>query len=815
MRKPFLLTIFLVSSILTNLLAQKFTVSGYVTDVKNNETLINCSVFDAGSRQGTVTNTYGFYSITLPKGNVDLNFSYVGYTSANRRFTLNRDTMINISMKEFTELAELTVVGNRNEMGVKGTQMSAIEIPVTMIKTIPAIFGETDVLKALQLLPGVQAGTEGSTGFYVRGGGPDENLFLLDGVPLYNVNHMGGFFSVFNADALKNVTLYKGDFPARFGGRLSSVVDLQMKDGNPYKIHGNFSIGIVSSKFNLEGPLFSKKTTFNISARRTYYDLLMQPIIRMYTRSNNLSDFSAGYYFYDLNAKITHTFSDRDKLFVSMYMGDDVIYTDVEQDNYKSDTYSHSNRLKMNWNWGNLITALRWNHLITNKLFMNTTATFTRYRFDMLLGVKESEQTSNPPVKTSSDVSLGYNSGIRDVGLKTDFDYSLTPTQDLKFGINYSNHTFRPGVQVFKANTLDNDITSRIDTTLGNDRIYANEIALYLEDNITLNSIFKINAGLHYSTFLVQGQAYHSFEPRASVRALITSDLSFKAGYAAMSQNIHLLSNSNISLPTDLWVPVTKRIEPMKSHQVSAGVFYNLRNLIDLSVEAYYKSMKNLIEYKDGATFLDSGTGWEDKVSMGKGWAYGLEFLAQKSIGNTTGWVGYTLSKSERLFDRTGQELNNGKVFPAKYDRRHDLSIVIAHKFNKRVDVAGTWVYSSGNCGSLALQNYYSPDLVRSSVLQGSTIPYLDQRNNFRMPDYHRLDLGVNFHKQKKHGERTWSISTYNTYNQKNPFLVYVKSKYKEVYNPETKTYQVAEVKSLTKLTLFTVIPSISYAYKF
>ncbi len=808
------LILFAFTIILTNLLAQNHTISGYIKDGKNNETLINCSVFDGINRLGTVSNNYGFYSITLPKGVVDLSFSYVGYGPINKRFTLTRDTIININMQESLELEEVTVVANHRDMGVKGTQMSAIDVPVTLIKSVPALFGETDVLKALQLLPGVQAGTEGSSGFYVRGGGPDENLFLLDGVPIYNVNHMGGFFSVFNADALKNVTLYKGDFPARFGGRLSSVVDLQMKDGNPYKLHGNFSIGLISSKINLEGPLLSSKTTFNLSARRTYYDLLMQPFIKIYSKQEGLGNNSAGYYFYDVNAKITHTFSDRDKLFVSAYMGDDVIYANMIQDEYESTNSSYESRLKMNWNWGNLITAIRWNHLINNKLFMNTTGTFTRYRFDMGIGVTEHETNIDPPSKTSTNSTVKYNSGITDFGLKTDFDYSLTPNQDVKFGVNLSNHTFRPGVQVVKINTVSDNITENNDTTLGNANIHANELALYIEDNITLNSIFKINAGLHYSAFWVQGKAYQSLEPRASIRAMISSNLSAKAGYAVMSQNVHLLSNSNISLPTDLWVPVTKRISPMKSHQISAGLFYNFKNFIDFSVEGYYKTMKNLIEYKDGASFMDSGTGWEDKVSLGEGKSYGVEFLAQKNLGKTTGWVGYTLAKSDRLFNKPGNELNNGKEFPAKYDRRHDLSIVLSHKFSKKIDVAGTWIYSTGNCGSLALQNYYAPAIDGYNSYNES-ISHLSQRNNYRLPDYHRLDLSVNFHKQKKHGTRTWNLSVYNAYNQKNPFLVYVKTTYDSQFDPTINTYTTKSKKELTKVTIFTIIPSISYSYHF
>ncbi len=797
------------------LVSQNYTISGYIKDAKSGETLISCSVFDALTKKGTVSNSYGFYSITLPKSQVDMHYTYVGYATEQRKFNLTKDTIINIGLNESLVLNELTVIGTSKEISVRGSQMSAIEVPISLIKSVPTLFGETDVLKALQLLPGVQGGVEGSAGFYVRGGGPDENLFLLDGVPVYNVNHLGGLFSVFNADAIKNVTLYKGGFPARFGGRLSSVLDIRMNDGNTKKLRGNFSIGIISSKFNLEGPLFSEKTTFNISGRRTYLDILAQPILKLAAKDQGVDKLSAGYYFYDFNAKISHTFSDKDRLYLSTYIGDDVVYSNIRE-NYRSDKKkTEETRVRLNWDWGNFINALRWNHVINNKLFMNTTATYTRYRFNMALGTDYNFKQVSPPITESQSTTLGYRSGIEDVGLKMDFEYNPNPSHEIKFGGNYINHSFRPGVQVLNSKMTNNNTTQKMDTTIGDKNIYSHETAFYAEDNFNVSSFLKANLGLHYSTFGVQNTFYQSLQPRFGIRALISDNLSAKAGYAAMSQYIHLLSNSNISLPTDLWVPVTKRVEPMKSHQYSAGMFYNFKNIIDFSVEGYYKSMENLIEYKDGATFLGSTTGWEDKVSMGRGWAYGVEFLAQKSIGQTTGWLGYTWSKSERLFDRPGEELNNGEIFPAKYDRRHDISLVVSHKFNEKIDVAGTWVYSTGNSGSLALQNYSAaktPGDEHSYIYYDqASIPYISKRNNYRMPDYTRVDLGVNFHKQKKHGIRTWNISVYNATNQKNPFLVMSSSS--ERYDETTGTYTYD--KKLKKLTIFTILPSVSYSFKF
>lgn len=801
--------------------AQYYTISGYITDEKSGETLINASIYDINSRKGTVANVYGFYSLTLPQGQIDLQYSYVGYATQARKFELKKDTVINIRFKSSVDLQEITVIGHQRITGVQSAQMSAVEVPISQIKTVPTLFGEADLVKALQLLPGVQSGSEGSTGMYVRGGGPDENLFLLDGIPVYNVNHMAGFFSVFNPDAVKNVTLYKGSFPARFGGRLSSVIDVRMNDGNDKEIHGNVSVGIISSKINIEGPIIKEKTTFNISARRTYSDLLLQPII-MLGMAQNFQDeegkLSSGYYFYDLNAKINHKFSNNDRLFFSLYMGDDIIYTNFRNkqtniyDEEEQIRYESSNRMNLKWNWGNIVSSIRWNHTINNKLFMNATAAYTRYRFNMGVGTTMKNTTTYPDSikKESSEVFMGYKSGIEDYTLKTDFDYAPHPNHDVKFGVNYTNHTFRPGVSVARIDVNESGQTLAVDTMIGDKNVYSHETMFYAEDNISIGYALKANLGLHYSFFNVQKETYHSLQPRLGLRLLANDNLSFKAGYAAMSQNVHLLSNSYVSLPTDLWVPVTKRIKPMRSHQYSVGAFYNLKDIMDLSVEGYYKSMHNLIEYKDGATFLGSSTGWEDKVVMGDGWAYGIEFLAQKSIGKTTGWIGYTWSKSERLFNRPGQELNYGKVFPAKYDRRHDISLVVSHKFSDRFDLSGTWIFSTGNTGTLAMQHYVAATTPDTNNNTSDALNYISGRNNFRFNPYHRMDIGMNFHKKKKHGTRTWNISIYNAYNNNNPFLVYPKED--QQYNPATGTFVTK--KSLVQVSVFPIIPSISYSYK-
>ncbi len=772
----------------------KVTVSGYMTDAASGESLISATLLDRISGQGAVTNNYGFYTLTLPAGEVSLEYSYTGYETVVKEFRLTRDTVIHVGLVFSPEmLSGATVTASRSEIGVRGTQMSAIEIPVNQIRRVPALAGEVDVIKAIQLLPGVQSGTEGSAGLYVRGGGPDENLLLLDGVPIYNVNHMMGFFSVFNADAIKNVTLYKGSFPARFGSRLSSIVDVRMKDGNDQAWHGSASLGLLSAKVNVEGPIVKGKTTFNVSARRTYYDVLAQPLIALYMRNNreNGDQATGGYYFYDLNAKLTHTFSNRDKLYASYYMGDDRVYARLNMSDGSMDT-----RLNLGWNWGNIVGSLRWNHVFGPRLFVNTTVNYTQYRH--LLDITGNERYQGG---ANTDFTLGYNSLINDLSAAADFEFNPVPEHDIRFGGTFIHHTFKPSVTTVRfSESAQKD--AAIDTTFGDRNLFTNEAALYAEDNWSITPWLKVNLGLRYSLYATSGRTYHSLEPRVSLRALFTDDFSFKASYSEMSQAVHLLSNSNISLPTDLWVPSTDRIEPMRSKQAAAGLFYSL-GVVDLSLEGYYKHMDNVLEYRDGASFFGSTTGWEDKVAMGKGWAYGVEFLVQKKTGRLTGWIGYTWSKTMRQFDREGHVINFGKPFPAKYDRRHDLSITAAYELTKKIDLAATFVYGTGVCGSLALQTIQAMpgyDRQFDYYMLADTFPvdYLEGRNNYRMPSYQRLDLGVNFKRTFRNGHhRTISLSVFNAYNRNNPFLVY------------------RDGKQLVQLSIFPIMPSLSYTYEF
>lgn len=814
MKKPSLLC-FLLFTIVVQAFAQRYTVSGYITDKTSGETLISATIFDANSLKGATTNTFGYYSLTLPAGNVSLEHSYLGYRTSKQDFNLQRDTVFNIHLDQDNLLEEVTVIGNRKESWVKGTQMSAVEVPIELIKNIPTLLGENDLIKALQLLPGVQSGTEGSAGLYVRGGGPDENLLLLDGVPLYNVNHMMGFFSVFNSDAIKNVTLYKGAFPARFGGRLSSVVDVQMKDGDNKKMRGTASIGLIASKVQLEGPIINEKTTFNVSLRRTYLDVLAQPIIKLAQSDNNGGISGAGYYFYDMNAKFTHTLSNKDKLYLSTYLGNDAIYMKSKKGYASGGNFETNEHTKINWDWGNAIAALRWNRLLNNKLFMNTTASFTRYRSAMSnsYGSNSWYYSEQEQIHTNEESQLTYNSGIQDWTVKNDFDFTPNAYHDIKFGTSYTYHTFTPDVTSMKI--IDSEQTEQnIDTVSGSPKVYAHETSAYLEDNISLGKMLKLNLGLHFSSFHVENSNYFSLQPRAGLRVLINDNLSLKAGYASMRQYIHMLSNNNLSMPTDLWVPATSKIKPMKSHQYALGAFYTLKDIANFSVEGYYKTMDNLLEYKDGASFMGASTNWEDKVSLGRGVAYGVELLAQRSFGKTTGWVGYTWSKSDRIFDQPGNVINKGEWFPAKYDRRHDFNITATHKFSEKIDFSASWVFSTGNTATFAFHEYTAADspTYKHGFLYPGSYTYLESRNNFRYSNYHRLDLGVNFHKKTKRGNlRTWNVSIYNAYSQLNPFHIYVWDEH--TVNPDTGEQKTKNV--LRQATLFPIIPSVTYTIKF
>ncbi len=772
--------------------SQKYTISGYIENVESGEKLTGAAVYLEGDASlGVISNTYGFYSLTINSGKIKLTASYIGFASQTIEFDMTKDIRFNFSLIPANEIEEVEIVGQKSE--AEKTEMGKINVSVKTIQKIPALLGEVDVLKAIQLLPGIQSGTEGTSGFYVRGGGPDQNLILIDGVPVYNANHLFGFFSVFNADAISDVSIIKGGFPARYGGRLSSVLDIRMKEGNMKKFKGSATVGLISSKFMFEGPIIKDKTSFLISARRTYIDVLSWPIQAYIMKRENMGMKSkSGYFFWDINAKVNHKFSDKDRIYLSVYTGKDKAYSNIE------DTWQGSkDEMNSKLYWGNVTSAFRWNRILGNKLFANTTITYSRYRF----GIKLQEKYSNSDGSNSEEYAFAYTSGIQDYAAKIDFDYNPTPRHNIKFGVNYIYHVFRPGVQAIR---IEESSSSGIDTTFGDSDIYANEFSGFAEDEISIFKGLKANIGIHVSGFYVNNTFYKSIQPRITARYLITPNWSVKAAYTQMAQYLHLLTNTSIGMPTDLWLPVTNNIKPQYSEQYAFGSTYSIQGF-DFSIETYYKTMNNLIEYKEGASFFggfedESGKkSWENKVETdGKGTSYGIEFLVKKNFGKTTGWIGYTLSKTDRQFSN----VSFGEPYPYTYDRRHDIGIVVTHKFNKKIDIAGTWVFGTGNAVTLGFENYSTLSGYNLLFYNENTVTHIEKRNNFRMPAYHRLDLGINFRKQKKYGERTWTIGAYNVYNRKNPFFLR--------FGRDEKGE-----KALYQYSLFPFIPSISFRYDF
>ena len=759
--------------------------NGSIKDLKTGENLIGATIFNPRTLQGTTTNTYGFYSFTQIRDSIYLRVSYVGYEPVLVKFILSKDTTINIGLNYSSTLKEVVITGSSDDKIQESSQMGTIDVPLEQIKALPAFLGEVDVFKVLQLLPGVQAGSEGSSGLYVRGGGPDQNLILLDGVPVYNASHLFGFFSVFNADAINHVELTKGGFPARYGGRLSSVIDINMKEGDANKFKGEGSIGLVASRLTVEGPIKKDKTSFIISGRRTYIDVLASPLIKKSTNGEE----HAGYYFYDLNAKINHSINKKNKIYLSAYSGNDKAYAE-SQYAYKNEFRNSQNEENLSLRWGNITTAIRWNSIVTNKLFSNVTATYSQYKFrvsaDAMEIVTEQDSTRSEFYHTE------YNSGIRDFAMKLDLDYIPNPNHFIKFGGQVIHHRFTPGVLTYRSTEVQ-------DTTLGAQVTDALEFFVYAEDDFLITPRLKINAGIHASGFTVENKFYKSLQPRISGRYLITPDVSWKISYAQMTQYIHLLSNVGIGLPTDLWVPATAKVGPENAYLASMGLAYNLRNKYEFTVESYYKEMEGLVEYKDGADYLNVENDWQTKVEIGEGNSYGVEFFAQKKTGKLSGWIGYTLSWTNRTFEN----LNGGKTFPYRYDRRHDVKVAAVYQWKKNREFSLTWVYGSGAAVTLPQSTYLHGVENRNPYFETEgSFQYYGDRNSYRMRAYHRLDISYTTTKKTKWGERSWIIGTYNTYNRRNPFFIDL-------------SYDQMGNKKFVQYSLFPIIPSVAYRFKF
>ena len=769
-------------------LNESFTMSGYIMDEESSETLIGATVYCAALGIGTVSNEYGFYSLTMPKGEYELTFSYVGYATKTENVILNKNLELSPLLSLGNKLAEVVVEADASTYRHSETKMSSNTISMEKIKSMPVLMGERDVLKVIQLLPGVQSGSEGTTGLYVRGGGPDQNLMLLDGIPVYNASHLLGFMSTFNGDAIKSVELIKGGFPARYGGRLSSIIDVRMKEGNMKKIKGDFTIGLISGRFNLEGPIVKDKTSFSFSGRRTWLDLFATPAQKISNRSLTATEPKnlTKYNLYDINAKINHKFSDKSRFYLSTYMGNDRLAIKFTDPTLVEDGAM---------DWGNRLFSARWNYQFSPKLFSNTTVYLSTYDFNFDNDLLEFAGTPNEYREIYSS-----NSNIRDYGAKLDFNYIPHPKHYIRTGIKYGNLDFTPTTSEAKLKEGQEP-----ETIIQNKspKVSGVEMNAYIEDDMVINDHIKLNAGVHIANFAVQKSNYLSLQPRVAISFLINDRSSLKFSATKMTQFLHLLASPGLGLPTDLWVSSTDKIKPENSIQYGVAYTKSLGKGFELTLEGFYKDMDNLLEYRSGYNFFSNSKDWEDKVEVGDGVSYGGEILLEKTTGKTTGWIGYTLSKSDREFPN----INFGKSFPYKYDRRHDIGLVVIHKQSEKVDFGLVWVYGTGNTYTLGTTNYNGIGIDNSSpqdqafVTLGTT-NHIEGRNNQRMPAYHRLDLSVNLHKEKKRGTRTWSFGVYNAYARQNPFIITVK------YNGEG-------VPSLKQTSLIPVLPYFSYSFKF
>lgn len=763
----------------------KFTINGYVRDSASGETVIGATVSINNLFRAVTSNQYGFYSITLDSGNYELIVSHVSYQSTQDSIFLKENQSLDFLLHpKSAAISEVVVYSRRKDANVRNAQMGRIDLSIEQIKNIPAFLGEVDILKTLQLLPGIRNAGEGNAGFYVRGGGPDQNLIMLDDAVVYNTGHLFGFFSIFNSDAIKNTSLIKGGMPAQYGGRLSSVLDIAMKDGNNQKMEGEGGIGLIASRFSLQGPIKKNKASYMLSVRRTYVDALVKPFIK-----KSSSFYGSGYYFYDLNAKVNYRFSEKDRLYLSGYFGRDVFNFNNAKRSFKS-----------NIPWGNSTATLRWNHVFGPRLFSNTTLLYNDYKFKF--------------AAAQDNFEIALSSGIRDGSMKIDFDYYPMPFHKVKFGGLITYHKFIPNV-----------VTGRQDSVIfkpNNESLkYALEKALYIQDDWDINDVLKINYGLRWSSFSQIGpytryvrdadrnkldstvyknleniKTYNGIEPRFTLRYTLDATTSLKASVSRNFQFIHLVSNASSTLPTDLWVPSTFRVRPQLSWQYAAGVFKNFRNNeYETSVEVYYKNMQNQIEYKEGYTPGLSDP--EEEFVFGKGWSYGSEFFVNKIQGKLTGWVGYTLSWTWRKF----AALNDGEKFPAKYDRRHDLSVVATYAHNPRWRFGSVFVYGTGNATSLPERFY---------IVEGVLTQEYSSINQYRLPAYHRLDLSATYTPKSKPGKKlqsNWVFSIYNVYSRKNPYFIY--------YDQTGSAYNGTLRVEALQVSLFPILPSVTWNFKF
>ena len=755
--------------------AQKFTISGTLKDATNGEDLYGGMIkVKELTNVGAISNAYGFFSLTLEKGTYTLIFRSTGFESKETVVELNKDIELKVELdipKDVQNIEEVEVKAQKENENITGSGMDVTRLDPKDIETIPVLFGEKDIMKTLQLTPGVKGAGEGNAGFFVRGGGADQNLILLDEANVYNASHLLGFFSVFNSDAIKDVSLYKSGIPAEYGGRASSVMDVKMRDGNKKKFVMSGGIGLISSRLTVEAPIVKDKGSFIVSGRRSYADLFLK-------LSKDTSINQTQLFFYDLNAKANYRLGDKDRIFLSGYFGRDVLGI--------NDAFG--------FNWGNATGTIRWNHLFSNKLFSNTSIAYSDFDYGFNVG--------------SGEDGFGISSSINDINFKQDFDYFLNSNNKMKFGVNAIYHTFKPG-ELSGGNSSFNPIV--LDTR------YGLEAAAYIQNDMKIGSRWSLMYGLRYSAFNLMGDGtayefdgngvltnsteysrgesialHHGLEPRFSISYILSENNSIKLGYNRNLQYLHRVTNSTTSSPTDIWVPSSNNVLPQLADQIAIGYYQNFnKNMFSFTGEVYYKALQNQIDYRTGASnFLNELI--EGEFVYGKGRSYGLELQLQKKKGKFTGWLSYTLSRALRTFDA----IDNGREFSARQDRIHDISLVTMYNLTERVALSAAWIYYTGDAVTFPSGKY---------ELNGTVIPYYTERNGYRMPDYHRLDLGATFYfKEREKFEHNLNVSIYNAYNRENAYTI----TFQEAENDPTQTEAV-------QTTLFKIIPSITYNFNF
>ena len=783
------------------------TVCGYITDRNDGETLIGAAVYakrDGEASVGTVSNEYGFYTLTLEEGEYLLEASYLGYSSQRMNVDMTGDRNVSFSMAPDAVIEAAAITAGR-DAGVSSPRAGSAILSNTLIENTAAVFGEPDILKTLQMLPGIQNAMDGFSGINVRGGGMDENLILLDGSALYNTEHLLGLTSVFSPEMVKKVTVYKSAFPARYGGRTSSVVDVRTKDGNLKETHGLVSLGLISDKVYIEGPLKKNKASFSVSGRIMQTGVFA-PVMKAF-------GVAANYWFYDLNAKLSWILSEKDRLYAGFFNGNDIFKFNDQQKSYThyyDENYAGYDRYvtgadNVRLLWGNILGTLRWSHVYSPKMFSNLTIAANRYNMNLSNG--QEINVNDDGFESYSDSFFSMTSGIKDLHSQLDFDYTPVPEHKVKFGAELIGHRFRPEASFgIERNGEAGQISTDHRTDIQKGTLHTGfEASIYAEDNIELLDWLTVCPGFRLSTYLADGETYVIPEPRLSLKADINEALFTKLSATRMAQYVHMLSSGNTSLPTDMWVPVTKDIKPLVSDQISAGVYYTGMAGWEYSAEFYWKTMDNVLEYLEVNPSLFSSVNWEDNVAMGHGRSYGLEIMAEKTAGKATGMVAYTLSKSDRIFP--DGSINNGERFPYTYDRRHKLNAMLNYSFSRRVNATVSFTFASGSWYTLPTryvlsagpEKYLGKDLCITS------------RNNYRLHPSHHLDLGVNFRKPKDRGERIWNIGIYNAYGAHNPTLLDISTNDSEFENPDIPDGAIV----ITKRSFFMFLPSVNYTRKF